>query len=118
MQVWRGIESVHKPVGSIVTIGNFDGVHIGHCHLFRDVRERAAGTGALAVATTFDPHPVRVLSPARELKLLTPMPERLRLMEAAGVDAALVLRFDQRLASLEPQDFVRTILVDTLQARQ
>jgi riboflavin kinase/FMN adenylyltransferase len=119
MHVWREIESVPKPAaGTIVTIGNFDGVHIGHCHLFRDVRERAAASGALAVATTFDPHPMRVLAPARELKLLTPMPERLALMEAAGLDAALVLHFDQQLAALDPQDFVRTILVNALRARQ
>src|SRR6266404_4886930 len=63
------------------------------------------------------PHPVRVLSPERELKLLTPMPERLKLLEAAGLDGVLVLRFDAALAALLPQDFVRQILVERLRVR-
>lgn len=119
MEVWHGLEAVRRPpAGSIVTIGNFDGVHIGHCLLFRGVRETAAATGAISVAATFDPHPIRLLAPDRGLKLLTPMPERLRLMEAAGLDATLIMHFDAQLAALEPRDFVRTILVDALRARQ
>ena len=102
---------------SIITIGNFDGVHIGHRQLFLQVREHAAVHGDRPLAVTFDPHPVRLLAPQRELKLLTPMPDRLALLRAAGMEPVL-LAFDAQLAALSPQDFVSTILVDRLHARE
>jgi len=119
LQIWRALEEL--PKGSdraVVTIGNFDGVHIGHRFLFDEVRKRATASGARAVAVTFDPHPVHVLAPDRELKLLTPMPERLRLFAECGLDGVLVLRFDDALAAVSGEDFVRDILVNGLRARE
>src|ERR1017187_773090 len=99
MKVWRSLEEVPAlPGRSVVTIGNFDGVHIGHRYLFEEVRARASSRGASAIVLTFDPHPVHVLAPDRELKLLTPMPERLKLFAESKLDGVLVLRFDAGLA--------------------
>src|ERR1035438_1906845 len=112
MKVWRSLAEVAPlPDRSVVTIGNFDGVHIGHRYLFEEVRARAAtsaiqaksasrfAAGASAVILTFDPHPVHVLAPDRELKLLTPMPERLNLFAESQLDGVLVLRFDAAFAA-------------------
>ncbi len=119
MQVWPGISEVDRALrGSVVTVGNFDGVHIGHRRLFTQVIERAKALGTPAVAVTFDPHPVHLLAPSRELKLLTPMPERLALMDDAGLDAVLVLHFDEALAAQSARDFARTILIEALKTRE
>ncbi len=102
----------------IVTIGNFDGLHLGHQRILAKVRARAAVTGGDSLALTFDPHPVRVLAPQREIRLLTPLPEKLRLFEAEGLSAVLVLPFTSAVAALAPEDFVRGILVDCLHAKE
>jgi riboflavin kinase/FMN adenylyltransferase len=117
MQVWRSLSELPAyPGRAVVTIGNFDGVHIGHRYLFEEVRARAASVGASAIVLTFDPHPVHLLAPDRELKLLTPMPERLRLFAESKLDGVLIVRFDAELAAMPAQDFVRQILVDRLRA--
>lgn len=119
MQVWRSLQAIPAMPGrAVVTIGNFDGVHIGHRYLFEEVRARAAAAGASAIVLTFDPHPVHLLAPDRELKLLTPMPERLRLFAESKLDGVLVLRFDAELAAMPAEDFVRQTLVDRLRARE
>src|SRR5437660_411722 len=100
MQVWRALsEARPSAAGSVVAIGNFDGVHIGHRFLLEKAKARAATLGAQTVALTFDPHPVHVLAPARDQRLLTPMPERLRLLEKENIDAAYVLKFDRQAAA-------------------
>jgi len=115
MQVWRSLSELPAfPGRAVVTIGNFDGVHIGHRYLFDDVCARAAAVEASAIVLTFDPHPVHLLAPDRELKLLTPMPERLRLFAESNLDGVLILRFDAELAAMPAQDFVQQILVDRL----
>jgi riboflavin kinase/FMN adenylyltransferase len=117
MQVWRSLAEVPSlPGRAVVTIGNFDGVHIGHRYLFEEVRARAAASGASAIVLTFDPHPVHVLAPDRELKLLTPMAERLNLFAESQLDGVLVLPFDAEFAAMTAPDFVRQILVDRLRA--
>jgi riboflavin kinase/FMN adenylyltransferase len=100
-----------------VTVGNFDGVHLGHQEILAAVVERAHRTGAVAAAVTFDPHPLKVLRPDTAPPLLTTLAQRLALLEEQKLDAALVLRFDPALAALSPQEFVERVLVTTLHAR-
>ena len=102
---------------SVVTVGNFDGVHLGHQEILRRVVERAHRDNAIAAVVTFDPHPLRVLRPADAPQLLLTIDQRLAAFEAAGIDAALVLPFDAALAKLTPEEFARRILVDTTRAR-
>lgn len=101
---------------SVVTIGNFDGVHLGHQALLRRVVERARATGATAAVLTFDPHPTHVLAPKRAPKLLTTLPEKLRLIEAAGIDLVWVRHFTRELSAMTPAEFFEDALVRGLHA--
>ena len=119
MQVWCSIEEVTPPAGgAVLTIGNFDGLHLGHRQIIARVRGRAAQIGAASVVLTFDPHPVRVLAPDRTLLLLTPMAERIRKLGDLGLDALLVLPFTAELAAWPPQQFVQRVLVDRLAVKE
>ncbi len=102
---------------SVVTIGNFDGVHRGHQEILRGVRELAAQTGAISAVLTFSPHPVRVLRPAEAPSLLMTLEQRLAAIQELGIEAVLVLHFDTELAQASPEDFVRRFLLDTMNAR-
>lgn len=101
---------------TVVTIGNFDGVHRGHQKILHSVLERARRTGALATVLTFFPHPARVLKPEQVPCLLATLDQRLAAFDAAGIDAALVLRFDANLVATSAEDFATRFLVDTLRA--
>ncbi len=105
------------PHGSVVTIGNFDGVHLGHQHLLRQVAERARNHGAAALAITFDPHPIRVLAPDRAPKLLTTLAQRQLLIAQQGIEILLVLQFTRELARRAPEEFVRDVLIAGVDAR-
>ena len=100
-----------------VTIGNFDGVHRGHRVILERSIQRARENGWQAAALTFDPHPVRVVRPERAPRLMTTPSERLELFETLGLDLAVVLRFDRALMRQTPEEFVKSALVDGLDAR-
>ncbi len=99
-----------------LTIGIFDGIHLGHQHIFRRVAEAARGATPTLVpaAVTFDPHPLRVLRPDQSPPLIATLEQRLVGFQRHGLEAALVLNFDLSLSRLSPEDFVRTILVEKL----
>jgi riboflavin kinase/FMN adenylyltransferase len=116
--VFRSIAGIPPGFGpSVISIGNFDGVHLGHQEILRASAAEARALGIRSVAITFDPHPAQFLYPAEAPKLLTFLPERLRLIAATGVDAILVLPFDAELSRVTAQDFVRDILVGRLGVR-
>jgi riboflavin kinase/FMN adenylyltransferase len=117
MQVFYKLEDVPTDLGpSVVSVGNFDGVHRAHARVLEEMVRRAKSSSAKAVAVTFDPHPARILRPDSGLKLLTPIPEKLRLLEATGIDAVLVLPFGRELSLLTPRQFAEQILKKNLQA--
>jgi riboflavin kinase / FMN adenylyltransferase len=117
MQIFHKLEDVPANFGpTIVSVGNFDGVHRAHQAVLADIVGRARQKGAKSMAITFDPHPVRILRPDSGLKLLTPTPEKLRLLEATGLDAVLLLPFSRDLSLLTPHEFAERILRDTLHA--
>ncbi|HEY6290101.1 MAG TPA: bifunctional riboflavin kinase/FAD synthetase, partial [Terriglobia bacterium] len=99
-----------------MTVGNFDGVHLGHQKLFGRVLERARAAGSTAAVLTFDPHPSQVLAPERAPKLLTPLPEKVRLIEATGIDLLWVRPFTLALSLMSPAQFVDQVLVHELRA--
>ncbi len=112
-----GLETLGEPLGrAAVTIGKFFAVHRGHQALLAATVEAARREGALAVAFTFDRHPQEVLRPGTELPSLAGLDERLDLMEAQGLDAAVVARVTPELLSWEPEGFVREFLVGRLGA--
>jgi len=119
MIVARSIEDIHDALtDTCLTIGNFDGVHMGHARLLRRVRERATATGMLSLAVTFDPHPRRVLLDKNDPPLLTLTEQKLELLEQSGVQVAVLLPFTRALAALAPEDFVRETLVTGLCMRE
>lgn len=116
--VYRSLDEIPAGFGpSIAAIGNFDGVHLGHREILDAVTAEARALGLRSVAVTFDPHPEQFLRPKQAPGLLTPMDHRIRLLSAAGLDAIVILRFDQALASLSGRQFVEQILARTLQVR-
>lgn len=102
---------------SAITIGNFDGVHIGHQHLFRQVVAAAKARGLTPAVLTFDPHPARVVAPGRAPKLLTNIEERCALMREQGIEQILVLPFTPEVAKLSPDEFVGRVAVSMLDAK-
>lgn len=103
--------------GSVVTIGAYDGVHLGHQHVIRQVRALAADLGVASVVVTFDRHPATVVRPGSAPKLLTDLDQKLELLAAAGVDCSLVIRFDLARSEESAEDFVITVLAGQLRAK-
>jgi riboflavin kinase / FMN adenylyltransferase len=119
MQVFHKLEDVPAEFGpSLVSVGNFDGVHRAHANVLVEIVGRARQFGGKAVAVTFEPHPARILRPDSGLKLLTPLPEKLRLLEDTGIDAVLVLPFGRDLSLMTPRQFAERILKRKLHARE
>ena len=103
--------------GSVLAIGNFDGIHLGHQTILREATNRAAKSGAVATALTFEPAPLKVLRPEAAPKRLSTNEQRLEWFRAVGVEAAVVMPFTLELSKLSPQEFVEKILVNELQVR-
>ena len=105
------------PGGSVVTIGAYDGVHLGHRAVIDRVRKIAADQGIAAALVTFDQHPARLVRPESAPLLLTDPEQKLELLEATGLDLVLVVRFDEERSKESPEDFVREVLVGCLAAK-
>jgi riboflavin kinase/FMN adenylyltransferase len=118
MIVFRSSSEIPADFGpSVITIGNFDGVHTGHRQIMRRVVQIARESAAKPVVLTFDPHPARILAPDRAPRLLMTLGQRLRAMEAEGIEAVLLIPFSLEFAKLTPEQFVEQILVRALNAR-
>jgi len=119
MQIFHKLDDVPAGFGpTLVTVGNFDGVHRAHAHVLHEIVARARQQGAKAVAVTFEPHPARILRPDSGLTLITPTAEKLRLLETTGVDAVLLLPFGRDLSLMTPRQFAERILKKKLHARE
>ncbi|HSY37140.1 MAG TPA: riboflavin biosynthesis protein RibF [Acidobacteriaceae bacterium] len=116
MQIARSLTELGFSGSSVVTIGNFDGVHCGHRMVIASVLERARALNASAIAVTFDPHPAHVLHTASRLPLITPLDEKLRLLAEAGLDQVLVLPFTDELRHWTARHFAERVLRDALRA--
>ncbi len=117
MKVTRGLARHQSVPHPVLTIGNFDGQHLGHTALLRQVVETAAAKSGTPMVLTLDPHPVTVLAPQVDLRLLGTMEDKLARFEAIGIEEALFLEFNTELASYSPDEFVGRILRDGIGVR-
>jgi riboflavin kinase/FMN adenylyltransferase len=112
MNIFHGYDHVPPGArGAAVAIGNFDGVHKGHQALIARTRDAARGLAVRSAALVFEPHPREFFQPARPLFRLTPLPQKLKLLESYGVDLTYVIAFEQELASMSAETFVERVLV-------
>jgi riboflavin kinase / FMN adenylyltransferase len=118
MRVYRGLAELPEDFGpSAVTIGNFDGVHLGHRAILRRLRILADANRWTSSALSFDPHPTKVVAPQRTPKLMTTLDQRARLICEAGVKQVLILPFDAATARLTPEEFAEELLARRMGAR-
>jgi riboflavin kinase/FMN adenylyltransferase len=119
MKVFDKVEEIPADFGpTVVSVGNFDGVHRAHTHVLAEIAKRAQSSGAKSVAVTFEPHPMRILRPDSDLKLLTPTPEKIRFLKQTEIDAVLLLPFTRDLSLMSPRDFVQSVICDGLKAKE
>lgn len=118
MEIWTAVQQIPSSLQSVVTIGNFDGMHRGHARVLAACVDRAHRRGVSSAAVTFDPHPRVVHHPESDLALIMPLGDRLDAIAVTGVDAVLVARYNRSLYSLSPEEFVAKYLVDALGARE
>lgn len=115
MHIYHGLDDVPADPGpTALTIGNFDGVHLGHQQVLAQLQQTADARGAATVAVTFDPHPALIHRPDAVPDLLTGTGEKLARLEASGIDAALVLNYTPELAAHSAEEFVRRYFVEPL----
>src|SRR5579871_2919497 len=118
LRIFRSLEEVPADFGpSALTIGNFDGVHAAHRRILARVKEIADERGLKASALTFNPHPSKVVSPARAPRLMNSPDQRAALMQEEGIRQVLILPFNQDVAHLTPEQFVQQVLVEKLGVR-
>jgi riboflavin kinase/FMN adenylyltransferase len=118
MRVFRHLDEVSGVGATVISIGNFDGVHCAHKAVLRELTHRAGELGAKALAVTFDPHPLRILRPEFAPKLITPLPVKLELLQQTGLDATLMLPFTPEFSRKTAREFVQQVIVDKLQAKE
>jgi riboflavin kinase/FMN adenylyltransferase len=115
VRIVRGSGSLEKPLERcVLTVGNFDGLHVGHQRIMATVTSRARAFEGEAAVYTFEPHPRKVLQPERAPRLLTTLEQKLELLEAAGVDVTIVEPFDLEFARLPAERFVREVLFERI----
>ena len=117
MQVFRGIYHPSIAPKCVLTIGNFDGVHRGHQAMLSSLASEARRRGVAATVLTFEPHPVEFFAPERAPACISKLRNKLSEFELCGIDQVVVLRFDDRLASLSVDDFVQRVVVNGLHAQ-
>lgn len=119
MTIIHNLEQLEKPLKKpVLTIGNFDGVHKGHLAIFEMVKGRANSIGGQSVVMTFEPHPITVMAPGNGPALITTTQQKLELLKNAGIDVVLCIPFTKQFASISAEDFVQTILVDKIGAKE
>jgi riboflavin kinase / FMN adenylyltransferase len=115
MQIFENLETIPTPFkNAVVTIGNFDGVHIGHQALFHEVIEKADEIDGTSVAITFEPHPLRVLTKNGYPPLITLYEQKLELIEKAGLDVLICVPFTKEFANISAKSFIKDILIDRI----
>ena len=118
MKIFHGTENANIQKPTVLTLGVFDGLHLGHQRIMETVAERARAVGAHATAITFDPHPRAVLHPESAPPLLQTLDQRLANLEVLGIEQAIVVPFTREFAGIDAEEFLKEIVHDRLQAKE
>jgi riboflavin kinase/FMN adenylyltransferase len=119
MQIIKGIENFQGTFRSpVVTLGNFDGVHLGHQDIFKRVKEEATKVHGEGMVITFEPHPLKVLAPDKFLPLLTPFRKKMMLIQKSGIETVLCIDFSLEFSEIPPDDFIKSILVERVRVKE
>ena len=119
MEIILGVDRITRPfINPVVTLGNFDGVHLGHQKIFERVKEEASEIHGEAIVITFEPHPLKILSPDYCPPLLTLFRKKMMLIEKSGIQTVLCIEFSRSFSGLSPFEFVKEILVEKVRARK
>jgi len=118
MKIFHGTDNANIQKPTVLTLGVFDGLHLGHQRIMRTVADRARAVDAVATAITFDPHPRAVLHPESAPPLLQTLDQRLANFEQLGIEQAIVIQFDREFASQHAEDFLYAIVHDRLHAKE
>ncbi len=114
MEIIRDLSKIRALKNPVATIGNFDGVHMGHRQIFRKLKQAAKNLDGVSVVITFTPHPLKVLPSGKKLSLISTYDEKELLLQASGIDYLVVIPFTEQFAALTARDFVRDILVGAI----
>jgi riboflavin kinase/FMN adenylyltransferase len=119
MRIFSTIDDITEvfPI-PILTMGNFDGVHVGHQSVFRLVQQRAQQLHGTSLVLTFDPHPQKILYPEKEFYLINHISEKINIIRDIGIDVLFCIAFTKTFAAQDPEDFVRDVLVDKLRVKE
>ncbi len=119
MVIYHNLNLVPQPFNNpVITIGNFDGVHLGHQTLFQKVKDRSRSVGGQSVVITFDPHPIKLMRPDKQLPLLTTTDQKVKLLTALDLDVIIVHPFSAEFGAIPAREFVHNYLVHRLGAQE
>jgi len=119
MKIINGLEDFKESYpNTVLTIGNFDGIHRGHQMILLWVIKKAEEIGGTSMVITFEPHPVKVLAPEKELKMLATFKDKVRILEAIGIDILLCINFTREFADRTPDTFIEDVLVKKIAAKE
>ncbi|MDR2018266.1 MAG: bifunctional riboflavin kinase/FAD synthetase [Syntrophobacterales bacterium] len=114
MRIFESLDISERFTNPVLTIGNYDGVHVGHRQIIEKVKDEAHRLGGTSMLMTFSPHPLTVVKPDALIGLISPNGLKRRLIEEAGIDALIIVPFTEQFRLIEPEDYVKDILVDKL----
>ncbi|MDR1112707.1 MAG: adenylyltransferase/cytidyltransferase family protein [Bacteroidales bacterium] len=117
MQIIRGIENIPTLHNTVVTVGAFDGVHLGHLRILKEVKKQATQTGGISVVLTFDPHPQQVLFPDHKLVLINTIDEKIAFIKNTGIDRLIIIPFTFQFSQLSAEQFIKNFIVTKIGAK-
>ncbi|MGC2237224.1 MAG: bifunctional riboflavin kinase/FAD synthetase [Pyrinomonadaceae bacterium] len=118
MKIFHGTENANISRPTVLTLGVFDGLHLGHQRIMQTVVERAKAANAVPTVLTFDPHPRAVLHPESAPPLLQTLDQRLAALEVLGIEQTILIRFNREFAAIDAETFLRDVVYERLQARE
>jgi len=119
MKIIKGIENLKRSFRNpVVTLGNFDGLHLGHQQIFKRVKQEASKIRGQGVVITFEPHPLKVLAPQKFLPLLTPFKKKMMLIEKSGIEIVLCIEFSLTFSEISASEFIENILVEKVKVKK